>query len=164
MFQDPLASCNVLFSVFLFWPHKAASWILVSRPGVELAPSSVVAWSLNHWTTREVPHVLLFPNRYPSHYMRSVSSTSPVISTSRHLHLLGLQKGMILNPLLSYPGPHILKNSFLTTLLLLLLSCFSRVRLLATPWTAAYQAPPSMGFSRQEYWSGVPLPSPLTTL
>ena len=36
----------------------------------------------------------------------------------------------------------------------------SRVRLFATPWTAAYQAPPSMGFSRQEYWSGVPLPSP----
>ena len=34
---------------------------------------------------------------------------------------------------------------------------FSRVRLLATPWTVAYQAPPSMGFSRQEYWSGVPL-------
>ena len=33
----------------------------------------------------------------------------------------------------------------------------SRVRLLATPWIAAYQAPPSMGFSRQEYWSGVPL-------
>ena len=36
----------------------------------------------------------------------------------------------------------------------------SRVQLLATPWTAAYQAPPSMGFSRQEYWSGVPLPCP----
>ena len=36
----------------------------------------------------------------------------------------------------------------------------SRVRLLATSWTAAYRAPPSMGFSRQEYWSGVPLPSP----
>ena len=35
----------------------------------------------------------------------------------------------------------------------------SRVRLLATPWTAAYQAPLSMGFSRQEYWSRVPLPS-----
>ena len=38
-----------------------------------------------------------------------------------------------------------------------LLSC---IWLLATPWTTAYQAPPSMGFSRQEYWSGVPLPSP----
>ena len=36
----------------------------------------------------------------------------------------------------------------------------SRVRLFATLWTAAYQAPPSMGFSRQEYWSGLPLPSP----
>ena len=36
----------------------------------------------------------------------------------------------------------------------------SRVQLLATPWTAAHQAPPSIGFSRQEYWSGMPLPSP----
>ena len=41
-----------------------------------------------------------------------------------------------------------------------MLSHFSCVRLCATPWTAAYQAPPSMGFSKQEYWSGVPLPSP----
>ena len=40
----------------------------------------------------------------------------------------------------------------------------SQVRLLATPWTAAYQAPPSMGFSRQEYWSVVPLPSPFMSL
>ena len=36
----------------------------------------------------------------------------------------------------------------------------SRVRLSATPWTVAYQAPPSMGFSRQEHWSGLPFPSP----
>ena len=36
----------------------------------------------------------------------------------------------------------------------------SRMRLLATPWTSAYQAPPSMGFSRQEYWSRLPFPSP----
>ena len=36
----------------------------------------------------------------------------------------------------------------------------SRVQLFTTPWAAAYQAPPSMGFSRQEYWSGMPLPSP----
>ena len=45
-------------------------------------------------------------------------------------------------------------------LLLLLLSRFSRVRLCATPWSAAYQASPSMGFSRQEHWSGLPFPSP----
>ena len=46
-------------------------------------------------------------------------------------------------------------------LLLLLLSCFSRVRLCATPETAAHQAPPSLGFSRQEHWSGLPFPSPI---
>ena len=37
---------------------------------------------------------------------------------------------------------------------------FSRVRLFATPWIVAYQTPPSMGFFRQEYWSGLPFPSP----
>ena len=46
-------------------------------------------------------------------------------------------------------------------LLLLLLSRFSRVRLCATPQTAAHQAPPSLGFSRKEHWSGLPLPSPM---
>ena len=46
-------------------------------------------------------------------------------------------------------------------LLLLLLSRFSRVRLCATPETAAHQAPLSLGFSRQEYWSGLPFPSPM---
>ena len=49
---------------------------------------------------------------------------------------------------------------FVFILLLLLLSCFSRVRLCATPWTAAHQAPWFTGFSRQEYWSGLPFPSP----
>ena len=40
------------------------------------------------------------------------------------------------------------------------LKSFSRVRLFATPWTVACQAPLSLGFSRQEYWSGLPFPSP----
>ena len=52
----------------------------------------------------------------------------------------------------------------LLLLLLLLLRCFSRVRLCATPRTAAHQAPPSLGFSRQEHWSGLPFPSPLQLL
>ena len=46
-------------------------------------------------------------------------------------------------------------------LLLLLLSRFSRVRLCATPETAAHEAPPSLGFSRQEHWIGLPFPSPM---
>ena len=55
------------------------------------------------------------------------------------------------------------KVSFLlfSMLLLLLPSCFSCVRLCVTPEMAAHQAPPSMGFSRQEHWSGLPLPSPV---
>ena len=40
------------------------------------------------------------------------------------------------------------------------LSCLSRVQLFATPWTGAHQAPLPMGFSRQEYWNGLPFPSP----
>ena len=46
-------------------------------------------------------------------------------------------------------------------LLLLLLSCFSRVWLCVTPYTAAHQTSPSLGFSRQEHWSGLPFPSPM---
>ena len=50
---------------------------------------------------------------------------------------------------------------FIFMLLLLLLSRFGRVGLCATPETAAYEAPPSLGFSRQEHWSGLPFPSPM---
>ena len=53
---------------------------------------------------------------------------------------------------------------FISLLLLLLLSHFSRVRPCATPETAAHQAPLSLGFSGQEYWSGLPLPSPIALL
>ena len=51
--------------------------------------------------------------------------------------------------------------SMMRWLLLLLLSRFSRVQLCATPETAAHQATPSLGFSRQEHWSGLPFPSPM---
>ena len=47
------------------------------------------------------------------------------------------------------------------SMLLLLLSRFIRVQLCVTPWTAAHQALPSLGFSRQEHWSGLPFPSPM---
>ena len=50
---------------------------------------------------------------------------------------------------------------FLVSMPLLLLSCFSRVQLCATPEMAAHQAPLSLGFSRQEQWSGLPFPSPM---
>ena len=56
------------------------------------------------------------------------------------------------------PGNNNLSSS------LLLLSRFSHVRLCATPYTAAHQAPPSLGFSRQEHWSGLPVPSPYLSM
>ena len=56
---------------------------------------------------------------------------------------------------------HIQKNEVKPLLLLLLLSHFSRVQLCAIPQTAAHQAPQSVGFSRQEHWSGLPFPSPM---
>ena len=52
-------------------------------------------------------------------------------------------------------------NPYNGLLLLLLLSRFSRVRLCVTPETAAHQAPLSLGFSRQEHWSGLPFSSPM---
>ena len=59
----------------------------------------------------------------------------------------------------------ILRESFYGFYFLLLkVKSLSHVLLLAIPWTAAHQAPSSMGFSRQEYWSGVPLPSPAADL
>ena len=53
------------------------------------------------------------------------------------------------------------RQKLCSALLLLPLSCFSRVRLCVTPETAAHQAPLSLGFSRQEDWSGLPFPFPM---
>ena len=73
-------------------------------------------------------------------------------NSSGHSLLQGIFPTQGMNPGLLHAFP---------TLLLLLLSRFSSVRLCATPQTAAHQAPPSLGFSRQEHWSGLPFPSPM---
>ena len=71
-----------------------------------------------------------------------------------HLHFLHLRTGYL--TLIA----HFLMR--ISNILCLVVSSLllNRVRLFATPWTVAHQAPPSMGFSRQEYWSGLPFPSP----
>ena len=59
-------------------------------------------------------------------------------------------------------SPVLLRSNVMPiNILLLLLSRFSRVRLCAIPYMAAHQAPPSLGFSRQEHWNGLPFPSPM---
>ena len=72
-----------------------------------------------------------------------------------------MSHGYIFFTLDIYLGQNILLLSASVALLLLLLSRFSHVQLCATPETAAHQAPPSLGFSRQEQWSGLPFPSPM---
>ena len=93
---------------------------------------------------------------------RSNSNSSP---DRIPLQLLGIQQGycLLFNLPLVLLRPHGLKVKMAlpdNMLLLLLLSCLSRVQLCAAPQVAAHQAPLSLGFSRQEHWSGVPLPSP----
>ena len=53
-----------------------------------------------------------------------------------------------------------IKNTFQSLEVFMKVKSLSHVQLFATPWTVAYQAPPSMGFSRRECWSGLPFPSP----
>ena len=111
--------------------------------GIEPRCPTLQANSLPSWATREAQD---YCSGWP---IPSSESSQPRKSNPGLLH-----SRRILYQL-SYEG------SPWRVVLLLLLSRFSRVWLLATPWTAAYQAPPSMGFSRQEYWSGLPFPSPL---
>ena len=98
-----------------------------------------------------------FPRK---HYTSSPREWCGSQATSLTTKSGGSKKGKLGSPKARHCGA-VVENSLQgIPQLLLLLSHFSRVQLCATPWTAAYQAPPSMGFSRQEYWSGLPLPSP----
>ena len=102
----------------------------------------------------------------------NISLKCPPISTSGLSHEIALVPGRLVNTIHTKVETclHSRAWSLLSLclcharkwlLLLLLLSRFSRVWLFTIPWTAAHQAPLSMVCSRQEYWSGVPLPSPL---
>ena len=118
-------------------------------------------WKMNHWIVRTV----LCKKATGSHSPYKISKYW--ISVFLPIFLFTPS----LNPLLSPLGPKlwIWDHMYLQVngqpssvlLLLLLLSCFSRVWLCATPQMAAHQALPSLGFSRQEHWSGLPFPSPM---
>ena len=145
------------------WPHE-----LCSTPGfpvfhyfLEFAQTPV------HWVSDAIQ---------PSHPL--LSPSSPAFSLSQHHAAAAAAKSLQSCPTLcdpidgSPPGspiPGILQARTLEWVAIsfsnawkwkVKVKSLSRVWLPATPWTAAYQAPLSMGFSRQEYWSGVPSPSP----
>ena len=80
-----------------------------------------------------------------------------IMTSGKHTYLQRRQIAYIKH----YSFFYVNDNSIRYFLLLLLLSHFSHVQLCATPLTAAHQASPSLGFSRQEHWSGLPFPSPM---
>ena len=139
--QARILECVALFfSRRSFWPRD---WTCISCFG---------RWVLYHWATREaigrlVAYAML------SHFSRvqlcatAAHQASPSLGFSRQEHWSGLP----------FPSPMHESEKWKWKVKV---KSLSRVWLLATPWTLAYQAPPSMGFARQEYWSGVPLPSP----
>ena len=100
-------------------------------------------------------------------YLSNHPHKKTIISVQSQKSIIEFQMKAILNFLVRVPQncqyhqEQGKSESFNSLLLLLLLSRFSRVWLCATPWTAAHQAPPSLGFSRQEHWSGLPFPSPM---
>ena len=128
----------ISFSRGSSWPRD---WTLVSCNG---------RWILYHWATREA---------HAAAAAAAAKSLQSCPTLGDPIH--GSPPGS--------PVPGILKARILEWVAISFSKAWkwrvkgkslSRVQLLATPWTTPYQAPASMGFSRQEYWSGVPLPSP----
>ena len=120
------------------------------------------------WRRKWQSTPVLLPGK--SHGQRSLVGYSPwgrkELDTAESLHFTSTSFSGHLSLHMAEVYPNCVNPSRIVSqrmlLLLLLLRRFSHVRLCATPWTAAHQAPLSIGFSRQEYWSGVPLPSPRT--
>ena len=113
-----------------------------------------VFWMLSFKPTFSLPSFTFIKRLFSS----SSLSTIRVVS-SAYLRLL-IFLPAILIPACASSSPAFLMMYSAHKLNKVKVKSFSRVRLFATPWTAAYQAPLSMGFSRQEYWNGLPFPSP----
>ena len=129
-----------------------------------------------HWVDDSIQPSL--PLSSPSPPALSLSQHQGLFQWVGHLHAAAAAKSLQLCPTLRnpidsnpsvFPIPGILQARTLEWVAIFFsnarkwkvkVKLQSRIWLFATPWTAVYQAPPSMGFPRQEYWSGVPLPSP----
>ena len=145
--------------IFCFWPR--GTWDLGSLSTGQTCSPCIGRQSPNHWMPGKSPEQLHFKCPYN---LRSGTAAAAAKSLQSCLTLWDPTDGSA--P--SSPVPGILQARTLEWAAIsfsnagkwkVKVKSLSRARLVATPWTAAHQAPPSMGFSRQEYWSGVPLPS-----
>ena len=131
--------------------------ILVPWSEIECKPLALKAWSPNHWMAVEVPQgIFIFVNVNNGH-QTSIKKFSEQSSLCASLRVGSREKFFqwhVFHEYLVYNKPH---GSFIVCVCAQLVPC---VWLFATPWTIAHQTLLSMVFSRQEYWSGLPLPSP----
>ena len=164
---------------------SCSMWDLVPQTGMKPRPPALAAQCLGYWTTRETLMFLflsfLLALGLPSVLLlkQSICLMSP---THIHGYHAAAAKSRQSCPTLCDPRdssppdspiPGTLQARTLEWVAISLSDAWkwkmkvksrSHDRLFATPWTAAYQVLPSMGFSRQEYWSGVPLPSPMVII
>ena len=154
---------NICFYLFLWlcWVLVAACGIYFPDQGSNPRPPALGAWSLSHWTTREVPDSSLKTQTFPQQCSQAsiLGMEAPprqdrwVPNNSPKFHE---KVNFTVNTLCS----HWVKICLMFMWSEVEKWSLNHVWLFATPWTVAYHTPLSMGFSRQEYWSGVPLPSP----
>ena len=132
---------------WVIWPWDMKN---LSFPARNWTPTPCLGkWSLNHWTSREVPAAAKSLQSCPT-------LCDPIDGSPPGSPVSGILQARTLGWVaISFSNAWKWKVKG---------KSLSRVQLLVTPWTAAHQAPPSMGFSRQEYWSGVPSPSRLLTI
>ena len=145
---------------------RILEWVAISfsrrfsRPRNQTEVSSIAGRRFTVWATKEAPKTKRITHQQynlAAAVAKSLQSCptlcDPINGSPPGSPVPGILKARILEWVaISF------SNAWKWKVKVKLLSC---VRLLVTPWTAAHQAPPSMGFSRQEYWSGVPLPSPI---
>ena len=92
---------------------------------------------------------------------RKFQSKTWIFQTVNYFHIIYIVLGIISHPEIKYRrGFKYRAEVICKHWVKWVRKSLSRVQLFATPWTVAYQVPPSMGFSRQEFWSGLPFPSP----
>ena len=145
-----------ILNIFLFWKWPDGGEKETSTPSLLLsssppAPDSLLLFNLNFWM------LISFSCLTAGAAAKSLQSC-PTLCDPRDGSPLGSSVPGILQARILEWVAISFSNAWKWKVTV---KSLSRARLSATPRTAAYQAPPSMGFSRQEYWSGVPLPSPL---
>ena len=138
-----ISQARILEWVAIFF-SRGSSW-----PRDRTHLSCIGRWILHRWPTRDAPRTWLLLSRFSR-----VRLCNPIDGSPPGFPVPGILQARTLEWVaISFSNAWKWKVK---------VKSLSSVWLLATPWSAAYQAPPSMGFSRQKYWSGVPLPSPTT--